>query len=137
MALLIMYDAATAIQEQTNRRLFPFRISEGERDSWVFFNFWCCQEIWSRLNRTSHPDWVKMFGDTNSQSKLRAKQKYKFLSATYYITMGKLFLSRIVTWNCILLLRINFIKYLKPFNCVQTNYQIGIITLNHIIGYKS
>ena len=30
MALLIVYDAATAIQEQTNRRPFPFRISEGE-----------------------------------------------------------------------------------------------------------
>ena len=31
MALLIVYDATTAIQEQTNRRPFPLRISEGER----------------------------------------------------------------------------------------------------------
>ena len=30
MALLIVYDAATAIQEQMNRRPFPLRISEGE-----------------------------------------------------------------------------------------------------------
>ena len=32
MALLIVYDAATAIQEQTNRRPFPLRISERERE---------------------------------------------------------------------------------------------------------
>ena len=31
MALLIMVDAATAIQEQTNRRPFPLMISERER----------------------------------------------------------------------------------------------------------
>ena len=31
MALLIMVDAATAIQEQTLRRPFPLRISEGAR----------------------------------------------------------------------------------------------------------
>ena len=30
MALLIVYDAATSIQEQTNRRPFPLGISEGE-----------------------------------------------------------------------------------------------------------
>ena len=34
------------------------------------------------MNRTGHPNWVKMFGDSNGQIKLRAKQKYKFLSAT-------------------------------------------------------
>ena len=39
MALLIMADAATAIQEQTNRRPFPLRISEREKDSRAFFNF--------------------------------------------------------------------------------------------------
>ena len=39
MALLIVYDTATTIQEQTNRRPFPLRISEGERDSRAFFNF--------------------------------------------------------------------------------------------------
>ncbi len=82
MALLIVYDAATVIQEQTNRRLFPLRISEGERVSRAFFNFWCYKEIWFGLNRTGHPDWVKMFDDSNGQIKLRAKQKYKFLSAT-------------------------------------------------------
>ena len=32
MALLIMVDAATAIQEQTNRHPFPLRISERERE---------------------------------------------------------------------------------------------------------
>ena len=32
MTLLIMVDAATAIQEQTLRRPFPLRISEGERE---------------------------------------------------------------------------------------------------------
>ena len=30
MVLLLVYDVATAIQEQTNRRRFPLRISEGE-----------------------------------------------------------------------------------------------------------
>ena len=30
MALHIVYDAATAIQEQTNKRPFPLRFSEGE-----------------------------------------------------------------------------------------------------------
>ena len=34
------------------------------------------------MNRTGHPDWVKMFGDSNGQIELRAKQKYKFLSDT-------------------------------------------------------
>ena len=82
MALLIVYDAATAIQEQTNRRPFPLRISEGERVSRAFFNFWCCKELWFRLNRIGHPDGVKMFGDSYGQIKLHAKQKYKFLSAT-------------------------------------------------------
>ena len=33
MALLIMVDAATAIQEQTLKRPFPLRISERESDS--------------------------------------------------------------------------------------------------------
>ena len=75
MALLIVYDAATATQQQTNRRPFPLRISGEERDWRTFFNFWCCLEIWFGLNRTGHPDWVKMFGDTNVQIKLRAKQK--------------------------------------------------------------
>ncbi len=32
MALLIIVDAATAIQEQTNRRPFPLRISERARE---------------------------------------------------------------------------------------------------------
>ena len=75
MALLIVYDAATAIHKQTNRRLFPLRISERERVSWTFFNFCFCSEIWFGLNGTGHPDWVKMFGDSNGQIKLRAKQK--------------------------------------------------------------
>ena len=73
---------STAIQEQTLWRPFPLRISERERDSQAFFNFWCRWEIWFGPNRTSHPDWVKMFGDFNGQIKLRAKQKFKFLSAT-------------------------------------------------------
>ena len=82
MVLLIVYDAALAIQEQTIRRPFLFSISEEERVSRAFFNFWCCKERWFGMNRTSQPDWVKIFGDPNGQIKLRAKQKYKFLSAT-------------------------------------------------------
>ena len=82
MALLIMVDEATTIREQTNRRPFPLGISDRKRDSQAFFNFCCCLEIWFGLNRTSHPNWVKMFGDSNGQIKLRAKQKFKFLSAT-------------------------------------------------------
>ena len=84
MALLIVYDAATAIQEQTIRRPFPLRISEEEGVSRAFFNFWCYEERWFGMNRTSYPDWVKIFGDSNGQIKLRAKQKYNFLSATVY-----------------------------------------------------
>ena len=82
MALLIVYDAAAAIQEQTVKRLFLLKISEEESVSRAFFNFWCCLERWFGLNRTSHPDWVKMFGDSNGQIRLRAKQKYEVLSAT-------------------------------------------------------
>ena len=83
MALLIVLDAAAAIQEQAIKYLFLLMISEGERVSWALFNFWCCWEIWFGLNRTGHSDWVKMFGDSNGQIKLCAKQKYKFLSTTY------------------------------------------------------
>ncbi len=75
MALLIVVDAAAAIEEQTIKRLFLLTISEGERVSRAFFNFWCCSEIWFRLNWTGLPDSVKMFGDSNGQIKLRAKQK--------------------------------------------------------------
>ena len=42
----------------------------------------CCPERWSGMNRISHPDWVKLCVDPNGQIKLRAKQKYKILSAT-------------------------------------------------------
>ena len=42
MALLIVYDAATAIQEQTIKRLFLLTISEGESVSRAFLNFWYC-----------------------------------------------------------------------------------------------
>ena len=69
MALLIVVDTATAIQEQTIKHLFLLRISEEERVLQAFFNFWL------GLNRTGHPDWVKMLGDSNSQIKLHAKQK--------------------------------------------------------------
>ena len=82
MALLIVYDAATAIQEQTIRRPFLLRISEEESVSRAFFNFWCCLERCFGPNRTGYPDWGKMFGDSNGQIKLRAKQKYKVFSAT-------------------------------------------------------
>ena len=34
------------------------------------------------MNRTSHSDWVKIFGDPNGQIKLHPKQKYDVLSAT-------------------------------------------------------
>ena len=75
MVFLIVYAAATAIQEQTIRRPFLLGISEEESVLRAFFNFWCCKEMWFGLNRTGHPDWVKMFGDSNSQIKLRTKQK--------------------------------------------------------------
>ena len=74
MALLIVVDAAAAIQGQTIKRLFLLTISEGERVLWAIFIFWCCLEIWFGMNRTGHPDWVKMFSDSNGQIKLRAKQ---------------------------------------------------------------
>ena len=43
--------------------------------------FLCSLEKWSRQNRTSHPHWVKICDDHNGQINLRAKQKYKVLSA--------------------------------------------------------
>ena len=75
MVLLIVYDAAATIQEQTIRRPFLLEISEEESVSRAFFNFWCCYERWFGMNRTSHPHWVKIFGDPNDQIKLRAKPK--------------------------------------------------------------
>ena len=89
MALLIAYDAATAIQEQTIRCPFPLRISEEERVSLVFFNFWCCSEIWFGLNRTGHPNWVKMFGNSNGQIRLCAKQKIQ-VSFCYTLFLNEL-----------------------------------------------
>ena len=41
-------------------------------------------------DRTSHPDLVKIFDDTNGQIKLRAKQKYKVLSATNHLCCVKI-----------------------------------------------
>ena len=35
-----------------------------------------------RLDRISHPEWVKLCVDPNGQIKLHAKQKYEILSAT-------------------------------------------------------
>ena len=42
MALLIVYDAAAAIQEQTVKRLFPSKISEEEYFAGFPQIFWCC-----------------------------------------------------------------------------------------------
>ncbi len=36
-----------------------------------------------RVNSICHPDWVKLCVDPNGRIKLRAKQKYEILSATY------------------------------------------------------
>ena len=44
--------------------------------------FLCCPGKWSRLNRISHPHWVKICDDHNGQINLCAKQKYKVLSST-------------------------------------------------------
>ena len=74
------------------RSILRISVRERERDSRALFNFWCCWEIWFGLNRTSHPDWVKMFGYFNGQIKLRAKQKFKFLSTTEHseeLTIGR------------------------------------------------
>ena len=66
---------------------------------WAFPNFWCCSERWFRLNRISHPDWVKMFGDPNGQIKLRPKQKYEVLSATDLRGQkGLVLTSQTITW---------------------------------------
>ena len=42
MVLLIVYDAAVAIQEQKVKRLFLLKIYEEENVLRAFFNFWCC-----------------------------------------------------------------------------------------------
>ena len=41
MALLVVYDAGAAIQEQTVKRPFILKISEEEGILRAFFNFWC------------------------------------------------------------------------------------------------
>ena len=48
----------------------------------------CCPERWSRLNRISHSDWVKLCVDPNGRIKLRAKRKCEIISATLLITPG-------------------------------------------------
>ena len=48
------------------------------RDSLVGFHHFYAV----RLNRISHPHWVKICDDLNGQINLRAKQKYEVLSAT-------------------------------------------------------
>ena len=55
------------------------------KKAWVFDGFpnFCYPERWSRLNRRSHPDWVKSYVDPNGRIKLRTKQKYEILSVTY------------------------------------------------------
>ena len=57
------------------------RSSEKERMFSGFPNL-CCSKRCSGMNRISHPDWVKICVDPNGQIELRAKQKYKILSAT-------------------------------------------------------
>ena len=54
----------------------------------AFPNFWCCSERWYGPNRMNHPDWVKICDDPNGQIKLRAKQKYEVLSATYSLVQS-------------------------------------------------
>ena len=44
--------------------------------------WWWCPRKWSGLNRISHPHWMKICDDHNSQNNLRAKQKYEVLFAT-------------------------------------------------------
>ena len=73
MALFIVYDAATAILEQTS---IPIE------DFWGRGSFAGFLQFLVLLGNIVRADWVKMFGDSNGQIKLLAKQKYKFLSAT-------------------------------------------------------
>ena len=54
-----------------------------KRECLAAFPNLCGPERWSGMNRISHPDWVKICVDPNGQIKLRAKQKYEILSATY------------------------------------------------------
>ena len=70
---------AAAIEEQT---VIRWRVLRKKKVFGRLSPIWCCSEWWSGLNRISHPDWVKICGDPNGQIKLRAKQKYEFLSAT-------------------------------------------------------
>ena len=76
MALLIVVDAAAAIQEQTIKRLFLLTISEGEREfRGVSSIFGAARERWFGLYRTSHPDWVKIFNDPNGQNQITRQTK--------------------------------------------------------------
>ena len=52
--------------------------------------FLCCPEKWSRLNRISHPHWVKICDDHNGQINLRAKQKKRssFCYRSFYSLKG-------------------------------------------------
>ena len=49
-----------------------------------FYHFYVARGKWSRQNRISHPHWVKICDDHNSQINLLTKQKYEVLSATFY-----------------------------------------------------
>ena len=91
-------NAAAAIEEQTVRRLsWTKKFQERKRVFGGFPNF-CCPERWSGVNRISHPDWVKICVDPNSWIKLRAKQKYKILSATSSnFTFGLILLGKVWT----------------------------------------
>ena len=55
--------------EWTVRRLSSSKASEQEKVFEGLSPIWCCPEKWSRKNRISHPDWVKICVDPNGQIK--------------------------------------------------------------------
>ena len=56
--------AAAAIEEQSVRHLHWTKLFS-QRECLTVFPNYCCPERWFRLNRISHPDWVKLCVELN------------------------------------------------------------------------
>ena len=123
MALLIVYDATTAIQEHTIRRPFPLRISEESEFRGLSSIFGAARKYGSGwIGQVILIGW-------KCSATLTVKLNYAPNKNT------SLFLLHITTTKLFSLIRN---RYFKPYNCLQTNeyYQIEIIIWNCIIVYK-
>ena len=76
-------DAAAAKRRADSNYVCPVWKVLGKSESLADFpQFGASRKKWSRLNRISHPNWVKICVKHNGQFNLCAKPKYEVLSAT-------------------------------------------------------